>query len=368
MKTILVDLTSLADNFSGIERFALSITKELVKHKDLNFILVFKNKVHDAFKAKQDNVKKVVLKGANKLVFNQVVLPLNLAKIKADYYLFMAFPAPFLFFKKNTISAIHDMGCWDCPQTNKWWMTIYFKILYRKATSRNKKVITVSEFSKKRIHEILRAKNSDIWVIYNGISDVFLKFKYEKDVFSKIEKKYRLPDRYILCLSTIEPRKNIGLLIQTYEQMVHSKTDAMQYDLVFAGRDGWKNRDIYETISEDVKERIHFTGFVDEQDLPYVYSGARCFVFPSIYEGFGIPPIEALACGIQVLSSDAASMPEILQGKAHFFRSNNAEDLKKQLYNLLQKDEQHDYSDEIKSLYNWRQQADKLYRNIVNEK
>lgn len=133
---VLIDLTSLADNFSGIERFALSITKELISdqsRRDIEYTLLFKNEVHKEFLIEQNNVKNIVINGKNKLIFNQVKLPLRLATIKADYYFFPAFPAPFFFFNRNAISAIHDVGCWDCPSKNKKYMTLYFKIMYRKA-------------------------------------------------------------------------------------------------------------------------------------------------------------------------------------------------------------------------------------------
>ena len=97
---VLIDLTSLADNFSGIERFALSITKELISDRsrsDIEYILVFKNGVYKEFSAEQNNVKKIVVSGKNKLIFNQLQLPLKLVAIKADYYFFPAFPAPFFF-------------------------------------------------------------------------------------------------------------------------------------------------------------------------------------------------------------------------------------------------------------------------------
>ena len=98
---VLIDLTSLADNFSGIERFALSITKELISDQsrnDIEYILVFKNEVHKDFSAKQNNVKKIIVRGKNKLIFNQLQLPLKLATIKADYYFFPGVPSTIFLF------------------------------------------------------------------------------------------------------------------------------------------------------------------------------------------------------------------------------------------------------------------------------
>ena len=170
---ILIDLTALADNFSGIERFALSITKELIKNSANQWVLLFKNSIHKDFCEEQENVEKIVIKGGNKLVFNQVVLPAKLSAIRADKYFFPAFPAPFFFFNKNTYNTIHDLGCWDCPGTNKKHMIWYFKLMYWKAALNNKKIITVSEFSKERICTILHAKPENVSVVYNGISGAF---------------------------------------------------------------------------------------------------------------------------------------------------------------------------------------------------
>ena len=337
---ILIDLTSLADNFSGIERFALSITKELVldqSRSDIEYILVFKNEVHKEFVIERNNVKKIVIKGKNKLIFNQLQLPLMIATIKADYYFFPAFPAPFFFFNRNAISAIHDVGCWDCPSKNKGYMTLYFKLMYWKASLGKKKVVTVSEFSKKRISEILNKNPNEIVVIYDGLSDVFKHFEYnEKKNMSAINK-YNLSKNYLLCLSTVEPRKNMKLLIEAYSQLI--KENKVDVDLVLAGRKGWLVDDLMSGLDEAVIKRIKFTGFIDEELLPYVYYNAGVFVFPSIYEGFGVPPIEAMSLGIPVISSNAASLPEVLGKAAIYFKNCNCTDLKKKIIEVLSMDE-----------------------------
>ena len=356
---ILIDLTSLADNFSGIERFALSITKELIKHTDTEYILVFKTEVHEAFRGYRPNVKQLVLKGKNKLLFQQVILPTKLWLVKADYYIFLAFPAPFFFFSRKAISAIHDMGCWDCPETNRRSMIAYFRILYRKATMCHKKIITVSEFSKGRIVDILKVKPEDVWVIYNGISECFTDFRYDEKRDKKIRDILHLPKRYILCLSTIEPRKNMRLLIDAYAEM--RDNEEIEHELVLVGRKGWMVDQLLEGISEDVKVHIHLTGFVGDDALPYVYKDASLFVFPSIYEGFGIPPVEALACGTPVLSSNAASMPEVLGDAVEYFKSGDKEALKRKLSRMLQR--QSCLNGKIKQ-YRWCEEAEKLHLQL----
>lgn len=329
---ICVDLTSLADNFSGIERFALSITKELIKNTEHHWILLFKNSVHKEFGEELDNVEKRVINGGNKLIFNQLILPIKLLGIKADRYFFPAFPAPFFFFNKNAFNTIHDLSCWDCLGSNKKYMIWYFKIMYWKASLCNKKIITVSEFSKGRICKILRVKPENVFVVYNGISDQFNNSELTDEEKKRVKEKYSLPKDYVLCLSTLEPRKNLRLLLDAYSSLFH---EGITDEIVLAGRKGWKMEDFLKGYPEEFQQHVHFTGFIDDEDLPAIYKLAKVFVFPSLYEGFGIPPLEALACGTPVISSDAASMPEVLGNSAYYFENRNLEELKKQIVNVM---------------------------------
>ncbi len=340
---ILVDLTSLADNFSGIERFAMSVTRELCKDETNEYILVFKNQVHKTFADKPEHVTHVVLRGGNKLIFNQITLPFFLWGQKADCYLFPAFPAPFLFCSKRSISAIHDVSCWDCPQSNKKHMILYFKILYRKAAMGKGKILTVSQFSKARIMDILGVKEERISVVHNGLSEYLLEGGAPEmgenasgansdRTDAQVREKYRLPADYLLCLATLEPRKNLKLLIAAYADLL-TEGKVVQ-DLVLAGRKGWMMDDLLATVDWQVTEHIRFTGFVDEEDLPSVYRQAKMFVFPSLYEGFGVPPIEAMCMGTPVISSDASSLPEVLGDAAEYFKSEDKEDLKRAILHI----------------------------------
>ena len=362
MKKILFDLTSLNDNFSGIERFTANIAYQMVEQTENKFVLLFKNEIFPMFAKFKDkeNVQIQVIKVKDKLIFSQLMLPRYLYKYKADVYLFLAFPAPFLFFSKKAISAIHDMGCYDCPETMKKLSEIYFKVLYQKASKNQKKIVTVSHFSKQRIMELLKCKDENVYVIYNGLSDVFMNCAKDECTDAKVAEKYTLPKDYLLCLSTIEPRKNMRLLMDAYAQL--REEAGLKIDLVLAGRKGWKVENILENLSDDVKAHIHFTGFIDDEDLPIVYKKARCFVFPSIYEGFGIPPLEALAMGTDVISSDAASLPEVLKDGAIYFENNNIDMLKECLVKYtsgeIMVDEE--TKKQIVSLYDWKREALKL--------
>lgn len=332
---ILIDLTSLSDNFSGIERYAACLAKEMIQDTSIDFILLFKESVHEIFNedVNKRNIETIVLERCNKFFFNQFRLLNAIRKVKADYYLFLAFPVPIFLFKRNMVSTIHDICCWDCPETMNGMSKWYFRISHKIALFKCKRIITISNFSRQRIVNRLHYDESKIWLIYCGIDNKFLNYQKDKEKTEIVKTKYRVPDNYILSLSTLEPRKNLDFLIKAYSELV--KEGKISIPLVLAGRVGWKMEQLINSIDESVKDNIIFTGFVDDEDLPYLYSNANLFVFPSKYEGFGIPPLEAAACGAMVLSSDSTSLPEVLENNAVFFKNNNCDNLKKKLLDCI---------------------------------
>lgn len=368
---ILIDLTAIYDRFSGIERYAASLALEMIKHREHHFVLIFKNQVHPMFQEKisQSNVTGVVIRGKNKLIFNQILLPLKLWGIQADRYLFLAFPVPVLFFKRNIISTIHDISCWDCPDTMKRLSKWYFRISHRIAMLKCKAIVTISDFSEKRIVEKLHYPKEKIWKIYCGVDRVFLEHHKDSAVMEKMREDYHLPEHYILSLSTLEPRKNLDLLLKAYNELVLK--GETELPLVLAGRMGWKMENFLDSVNETVRKKIYITGFVKEEELPYLYEGAVVFIFPSKYEGFGLPPLEAMACGTPVLSSNAASMPEILEEAAIYFESGDMENLNDKIRSLGDIDT--DARDQMvvrgkmqAEKYSWEKEAEKLYLLITS--
>lgn len=364
---ILIDLTSLADNFSGIERYAACLTHKMIEDKTNKYILIFKNEIHELFQKCNDyqNVDMFIVKGKNKLIFNQIKLPFEIYKHRADCYLFLAFPVPILLFKKNMISTIHDICCWDCPETMNGMSKWYFRISHCVALLKCKRIITISEFSKQRIVKKLKFDESKIWLIYCGVDEKFLNYIDSEKDNNRIREKYRLPEKYLLSLSTLEPRKNIGLLIDVYTQLVMN--ESFDIPLVLAGRKGWKMDDVLSSIGEKVRNKILFTDFIDDEDLPIVYGNASLFIFPSLYEGFGMPPLEALACGTKVLSSDASSLPEVLGDSAIYFVSENKEDLKEKILIALDKQNSKKETDVMQiNKFAWNNAAKVLMEKLNN--
>lgn len=325
---IVIDLTELSYHMTGVERYATHISLEMLKQDPTNsYVLVFKDSVFPLFEQYIDNkrVESLVLQGKNKLIFYQIILPRKLRKIKADKYLFMAFPSPILFKKKGIYNTIHDMGAWDFGEAMKFKQRLYWKKTIKAAVKASSGVITVSEFSKSRIASILKCNIDKIRVIYSGIRENLIS---ENINFSEIKNIYNLPDKYIMTLSTLEPRKNLALVLKAFYEI----QDKVDYDLVLIGRKGWKMDDVINNYISS--NRIHITGFVDDKHISSIYKQALCFIFPSFYEGFGLPPIEALCLGTPVISSDASCMPEILRNQATFFKNNDIDDLRQHLLTL----------------------------------
>lgn len=326
---IAIDLTSLSYHMTGIERYAACVTEKMLEQDEKNeYILIFRNEIYPALNRFVDGkrVRAEILHGDRKVVFLQIILPIHLYRIKADKYLFFAFVSPLLFEKKGIYNTIHDMGAWDASEAMTILQKIYWRITMKWASKVSEGIITVSEFSKGRIQQILSYPLGQIHVVYSAVYEGVTKnYGYS---FEDIRKKYDLPARYIMTLSTLEPRKNMTLLLDAFSQI----KDQVDYDLVLVGRKGWKMDDELERY--DLKNRIHITGFVDDKHISVIYEHALCFVFTSLYEGFGLPPVEALALGTPVISSDAASLPEVLRRQAMYFKNKDKDALQDLLSNL----------------------------------
>lgn len=361
---IAIDLTSLSYHLTGIERYAACVSDKMLERDECNFyVLIFRNEIYPLFKNKIDGKRVIakIIRGDNKFIFYQLILPYHLYKLKADCYLFLAFNSPILFRKKGIYNAIHDMGAWDASESMKKSQKIYWRVTMRIAVKLSKGIITVSEFSKRRIIELLKCPKEKIHVIYSAVYEGITK-DYCVD-FKTIREKYHLPDKYIMMLSTLEPRKNMSILLEVFSKIA----DDVDYDLVLVGRKGWMMDQVLGRYNK--QKRIHITGYVKDEHVSHIYKNALCFVFPSLYEGFGLPPVEALALGTPVIASDAASIPEILQKQAVYFKSNSMSELKNILLGLEEELNvmPHELNEYQKIEYDFGRSAEKVLKLIEED-
>ena len=211
----------------------------------------------------------------------------------------------------KSVTVIHNMAYMAYPETvnkkTRNWLRLTMKGSCRRADA----VVTVSEFSKREIIRYLGVSPEKITVVYNGVDLGFYRSDYGEDQVEQAKKRYHIAGEYFLYLGTLEPRKNVERIIEAYA-LLKEEGDVQLPFLVIAGGKGWLYETIFERVKElDLENQIIFTGYVAEPDVPLLMNGAKAFLFPSLYEGFGIPPIEAMACGTAVITSNAASLPEV---------------------------------------------------------
>lgn len=193
-------------------------------------------------------------------------------------------------------------------------------------------IVTISQNSKKEITERYGIGESKVAVI-NPALDHRQYYPRTKNEQAQVAKKYGIKGRYVLYVGTIEPRKNIVGLLNAYAALPERLRS--KYSLVLAGGKGWKNEDIYKRIQELSHLNIILTGYAPDEDLPALHSGASLFVFPSFYEGWGMPPLEAMACGTPVITSNNSSLPEVVGDAGIMVDAHNTVELRRQIEKVL---------------------------------
>jgi glycosyltransferase involved in cell wall biosynthesis len=214
-------------------------------------------------------------------------------------------------FKKiKTVFTLHDLIFKFFPQhhlpRNRFFLNTAMPLFLKRADA----IICVSEHTKRDAMKTYGVPESKIRVIYEGVHP---RFKRVNDVkaLQAAKEKYRLPERFIMALGTVEPRKNLITLFDAFKAL-REEDAALADEVIVVGRQGWLHEATYRAVHErELTGKVRFLGMVDDTDLPAVLSLAQVLAFPSVYEGFGFPPLEAMACGTPVVSSNASSLPEI---------------------------------------------------------
>jgi len=212
----------------------------------------------------------------------------------------------------KSIITVHDLSFLKYPEFFSWRKNFWHRMIkVKKLIKRFDCIVAVSENTKRDIIELCGVDENKIKVIYAGVNNEFGKNINQIESL-EVKNKYQLPNKFILYLGTIEPRKNVDGIIRAYNQLRAMSPELRDYKLVLAGEKGWKSDKIYkEWENSEFKDDIKFLGYVDSKDKVYIYSLAGVFVYPSFYEGFGFPPLEAMACGVPTITSYAASLPEV---------------------------------------------------------
>ncbi|MFA6306274.1 MAG: glycosyltransferase family 1 protein [Patescibacteria group bacterium] len=339
---VAIDIRTLMDaRYSGVSEYAFNLIKEILRLDNRNEYRLFYNCFGDCASMPEfagKNVEVIKYNYPNKILNYLFFKFFNYPKIDKELEADIFFMPHINFIGMSSagksLITIHDLSFLRYPEFFSRRKNFWHKMInVKKLIKRFDYVIAVSEHTKRDIVELCGISPDKIKVIYPGLGAEFTDIKIAGDKSAAIKRKYDLPDKYILYLGTVEPRKNVDGIIRAYNQLRTCLPDGQGYELrdyklVIVGGRGWKSEKIYKELEQsEFKADIKFLGYVDAEDKAYLYNSASVFIYPSFYEGFGFPPLEAMASGLPVIASYAASLPEVAGGAALMVNPYNISEL-----------------------------------------
>ncbi|MGA9347412.1 MAG: glycosyltransferase family 1 protein [Anaerolineae bacterium] len=250
-----------------------------------------------------------------RIFWEQVVQPFALQKERVDLLHALAFVAPLLS-PCPSVVTIYDLSFLLYPESFKRSKRFYLGLFTRLSVRRARRIIAISKSTKRDVVRLLGVSPEKVEVIYCGIDEAFRPLA--EDQVAAFRSERGLPERFVLFVGTIEPRKNVTRLIEAFADL--RSFDAAQdrfaicdLQLVIGGAKGWFYEDAFARVEElGLEGEVMFPGYIPVSELPLWYNAAELFVYPSLYEGFGLPPLEAMACGTPVVTANTASLPEVV--------------------------------------------------------
>lgn len=368
---VAIDAHMLGDMSGGNETYYRNVLQNMYPSEGMEIFLFVKEGIDVS--AYEDRFTIVYLPKHGASVRNLIDIPLLCIKHHIDV-LHMQYFIPF-FRPCPVVTTIHDI-CFE-HYKDIFTMREYVrqKLLVRYAAKHSDYIVTVSNFSKQDICSCYGIPKEKVTVTYNAVDEKYRKLSPEELDIGTLRLKFDIKGEYILSVCNLQPRKNMKRLILAYNKLC---TD-YQFDgqLVIVGKKAWMYDEILVTAEKINKKngktnRILFTDYVSEEDLVRLYNGAKCFVYPSYYEGFGIPPLEALSCGTPVAVSSATALPEVVGEAGEYFDPFDVDDICVAINRILT-----DLEDNQKitarrevskqaSRYSWRLAAEKL-KNLYEE-
>jgi glycosyltransferase involved in cell wall biosynthesis len=341
-----VDIRVLMDKqYSGISEYAYYLLREFLAHDDGNEYIFYYNSFHKLdpklFSWCNSRVTFKNTSWPNK-IFNYVLQTIfswpKLDSITGPVDVFWSPHLNFSCFGNQAgkkILTIHDLSFLRYPEffsarKNFWHQGLNIKKLVDKYDM----IVAISENTKIDLMELLHIPEDKIMVIYSGLNQ-------EADNITpseakKFKEKYSLNERFILYLGAIEPRKNVGGLVEAYNLLRDKHLPLTDYQLVLAGARGWKNKSVYKQVADSLyRDDIKFLGYVSRAERNWLYSNASLFVYPSYYEGFGFPPLEAMSHRLATITSDVSSLPEVVGSAALTVNPFSTLDLARAIETLL---------------------------------
>jgi glycosyltransferase involved in cell wall biosynthesis len=304
-----IDLTAIWRPATGMENVAIEMTRALLRaDRNNEYILFFANEVHREFSEFVGCFRAVLVPRTHEVFLKNVWLTWSGEATKLDYMHFPIFPPPWRL-PCPSGWTLPDATPWLYPKTMKLKSRWYYRVLGGRAVRTNCVLITDTEASRTDLIRELEVVPERIHVIYPGLKSIF-RVHRDSGAFDRVRRLYSLPENFVLFVGTLEPRKNLLRLLSAFRML---KTQlGFEPALVIVGRKGWLNAPIFkELMNPALGRHVYLTGYVPDEHLVALYNMARLLIFPSLYEGFGLPCIEAMACGCPVVTSDRGALLEV---------------------------------------------------------
>lgn len=343
MKTIAIDIRLVGKGRTGDEAVFRSLTREIIALDRESRYLLLTDETdsgrlaalhHELDAVGKENVQIVSLVGKNRFTWNLFTVPFFLWKQHIDvfhtqYILPVRIPR-----RTRVLVHIHDVSFCALPWFIGWKDRMWLRLLIPRSLKRADTIIVPSQFTRDEILRYFEGVRSErIAVVPNACSDEFRREISGEDV-SETRKRYRLPERYIIAVGTLQPRKNLPFLIRAFAELRKRDPDIK---LVLVGNRAAHHFDqaIDHVIAElDLGQQVIFPGFIAQRDVPAVIRGALVYAFPSVYEGFGIPLLEAMSQDVPIAASDIPCLREVAGDAASYFDPSKIDICAETLYTL----------------------------------
>jgi len=309
---IAIDAHSVGAKLGGNESYAVNLIQALAQIDSVNSytIYVTTNEARDRFSNRWDNFKVRSTRPHTPLIRIPLTLSAELRKHPVDV-LHVQFTAP-PFCPCPVVVSIHDLSFEHLPQTFKRRSRTQLRLTVRHSARRAARILSLSEHTRSDIIKTYGIESDRIEAIPLAAPDHFGTVTDNREL-QRVRHNYGIDGDYILSVGSIQPRKNLARLIKAYASLRGDCSKANLPKLVLVGKCAWLYDETLRTLDEmGVRDSVILTGYVPESDLPALYSSALCFVYPSYFEGFGLPPLEAMKCGAPVIVGNQTSLPEVV--------------------------------------------------------
>ena len=368
-----IDITQLNYEGTGVANFTYNLVKNLLETDKQNEYRLFYASLHKLNLPVISEFKKLGAKiyrypiphkalqfiwGKNNL------LPIDLLMGRVDAILFSDYLRPPTFYKTRGITVIHDLIWKLFPEKHNEEIIRFQELKMKKTIENGDTVITDSECTKNDLLKLYpEIKEKDVYVIYPGIGEQF-RLNIKDLRFKMILKKYGIEadSKFLLYVGAIEPRKNLTTAIEVFGDLIKDNKFS-DFNFVIAGKAGWEKNEVFQSIKRlKLEDKVKFTGFVADKDLPYLYNTASLTVYLSSYEGFGLPPLESLACGTKVIVGDNSSLKETVNKEFLVDINDKNKIMEKMKYLLNNKIEIN--AKEVQDRFDWKETAKKFLEII----